>query len=392
MSKSHKKEVSIIIPAYNVENYIDDCLESVLNQTYKDYEIIIVNDGSTDGTLDVLRKYEKKYDFIKVIDNTNHGQGYERNLALKEAKGEYVFFLDSDDFIEPVTLEVAVNKIKEDKSDFVVFDWKYYSNSKKTYSYVSKEEFFNKKYLNGEEILKLLGIVHYFTVNKLYSRDFLVKNNIKYGEGYIYEDNPFWVDVVVKAKKVSLIHSPLYNVRVNDESTTKTNHKTDRHYKGFIAAIKEEMDIINKYPKNNYYDLYVYNLKKFDLYYRKRTPFGLKKKFLKEFVDCMGECVKLPKMKVSNKLLKLSFKYKIFEKKRYFLFSVLYSLLTLKKGLRVIYRKIRWYLVNFLKKIKHFSNTKEMNKLLNSDKRMKFYLWDLIIDIQVILDICMKKC
>ena len=176
MSKTHKKEVSIIIPAYNVENYIDDCLESVLNQTYKDYEIIIVNDGSTDSTLDILRKYEKKYEFIKVIDNSNHGQGYERNLALKEANGEYIFFLDSDDFIEPVTLEVAVNKIKEDKSDFVVFDWKYYSNSKKTYTYSSKEEFFNKKYLKGEEILKLLGIIHYFTVNKLYSRDFLIKN------------------------------------------------------------------------------------------------------------------------------------------------------------------------------------------------------------------------
>jgi len=361
--------VSVIIPTYNTEKFIGECLDSVINQTYKNYEIIVINDGSTDDTLNILREYEKKYDFIKVIDNTNHGQGYERNLALKQAKGDYVLFLDSDDFIEHVTLEVAVDKIKEDKSDFVVFDWKYYSNKKGTYSYISKENFFNKKYLKGNEILQLLGIVHYFTVNKLYSREFLINNNIMYGEGYIYEDNPFWVEVVVKAKKVSLIHSPLYNVRVNDESTTKTNHKTDKHYKGFIAAIREEMKIINKYPKNNYYDLYVYNLKKFDLYYRKRTPFKLKHRFLHDFIDCMGDAVSLPKMKISNKLLKLSFKYKIFEKKRYCLFFMLYYLLVFKKALRMVYRKFRGYVINFLKKIKNFSNTRESTKLLNLNKK-----------------------
>lgn len=369
MSKVNKKEVSIIIPAYNVEMYIDDCLESILNQTYKNYEVIIVNDGSTDGTLDILRKYEKKYDFIKVIDNTNHGQGYERNLALKQAKGDYILFLDSDDFIERVTLNVAVEKIKEDKSDFVVFDWKYYSNKNKTYNYVSNEKFFNKKYLKGKDVLELLGIVHYFTVNKLYSREFLVKNNIEYGEGYIYEDNPFWVEVVVKANKVSLIHSPLYNVRVNDESTTKTNHQTDKHCKGFIAAIKEEMKIINKYPKNNYYDLYVYNLKKFDLYYRKRTPNKLKRKFLHDFIDCMSEAVPLPKMNVSNKLLKLSCKYKIFEKKRYNLFFILYYLLVFKKGLRSSCKKIKWYVVRFLKKIKNFYNTMGSSNLASLEKK-----------------------
>lgn len=369
MNKLRNKEVSIIIPAYNVENYIDDCLNSVINQTYKDYEVIIVDDGSTDNTLNILRKYEKKYDFIKVISNENHGQGYERNFALKQARGEYILFLDSDDFIEPVTLEVSVAKIKEDKSDFVVFDWKYYSNTKKTYSYVSKESFFNKKYLKGKEILQLLGIAHYFTVNKLYSKDFLLRNNIRYGEGYIYEDNPFWVEAVVKANKVSLIHSPLYNVRVNDESTTKTNHKTDKHYKGFISALREEMKIINKYDKNNYYDLYVYNLKKFDLYYRRRTPFNLKRRFLCDFVDCMSQAVPLPKMKVCNKLLKLSFNYNIFEKKRYLLFACLYYMLLMKKGLRKIYRKIRWYVIEILKKIKNFSNTLESSNLKKMPKR-----------------------
>ena len=103
------KKVSVIIPAYNNEAFLYTCIDSVLNQTYNNYEIIIVNDGSEDDTLYVAKEYEKKYECITVIDNPNKGQGYTRNYALTLAKGDYILFLDSDDFLEPVTLEVAVN-------------------------------------------------------------------------------------------------------------------------------------------------------------------------------------------------------------------------------------------------------------------------------------------
>lgn len=326
----NEDKVSVIIPAYNNEIYLPQCIESVLNQTYSNYEIIIINDGSEDDTLYVAKQYEQKYNCIKVIDNENKGQGFSRNYALKFAQGDYILFLDSDDFIEPVTLEVAVNRIKVDQSDLVVFDWKYYKINSKNYLYVNKDTFYNKKVLIGEECLDLLTIKHYFTVNKLYSKNFLKKNNIKYSEGHIYEDNPFWVKVCIKAKKVSLIHSPLYNVRISTTSSTKTNNNTDFHYISYIKAVREIMSIVGNRKKEQYYYLYKYLIQKFWVYYNRRTPKEYRKRFISEFVDAMS-ISRLKNYNVSNTLVRLIYKLKIFEKKRKKLFKLLYHLYKLKK-------------------------------------------------------------
>ena len=334
-------KVSIIIPAYNVQQYIEECLQSLLEQTYNNFEIIIVNDGSTDETLSIIKGYESKYDFIRVIDISNHGQGYARNLALKEAKGEYVLFMDSDDFLEKVTLQVAVERIKEDKSDFVLFDWKYYFDKSSKYKYTNTENFFDKRILQDDEVVDLLTIKHYFTVNKLYSKEFLLKNKIKYGEGYIYEDIPFWAKVVTCASKVSLIHSPLYTVRVNATSTTKTKINTDRHYKGFIKAMEETIKITKKKPKYDYYDLYNYLINKFNLYYIKRTPYRNRIKFLCEFVDQMSVALPPKQIKRNNILLRLGFKYNIFKNKKKVLFYLLYKLFAIKNFFKAKVKKIR---------------------------------------------------
>lgn len=363
MNIENKDKVSVIIPAYNNEMYLAQCIDSVLNQTYSNYEIIIINDGSEDDTLYIAKQYEQKYNCIKVVDSENKGQGFSRNYALKFAQGDYILFLDSDDFIEPVTLEVSVNRIKEEQSDLVVFDWKYYKTINKNYLYVNKDKFFSKKILTGEECLDLLTIKHYFTVNKLYSKDFLEKNNIRYGEGYIYEDIEFWVKVAKGAKKVSLIHSPLYNVRISKTSTTKTNYDTDFHYKSYIKAVKETMKVVNGDEKKEYYYLYRYLIKKFFLYYDKRTGKKYKKKFMHEFVSAMSGA-RLTSFDIPSRLIKLIFKGRVFEKERKGVFKFLYFLSRINKKHKKTKKKIK-------KKIKKLINRiskKEKNKKTDTEQ------------------------
>lgn len=386
------RKVSVIIPAYNVEKYIRKCLESLLEQTYQNYEIIIVNDGSTDNTLNILNEYKKKYEFIKIIDIENHGQGYARNIALSKATGDYILFLDSDDFIEKVTLQVAVERIEEDNSDLVLFDWKYYFDNTEKFSYVNTEKFFGKKILENDEVLDLFTIKHYFTVNKLYSKKFLIENNIKYGEGYIYEDNPFWVNVVINAKKVSLVHSPLYNVRINQNSTTKTKLDTDKHYKGFIKAISEMIKITQKKPEHDYYNLYNYIMKKFNFYYKKRVPRRYKAKFLNDFIEVMHNAVEIKEPNVQNILIKLAFKYHIFKNKRKVLFNFIYKTFLIKRFFRREINIFKRGTKKIITKINCYSKKATNQKKENSILFMGFdyrytgnsrYLFEMFLDKKV---------
>lgn len=368
-AKRKQPLVSVIIPAYNNERFLRDCIESVLRQTYDKYEVIIVNDQSTDDTLYLARQYQLKYDFIKVIDNPqNMGQGYCRNHALLHTEGEYILFLDSDDFLEPVALEVAVNRIQDDKSDLVVFDWKYYKTNTRTYIYNSKDRFFSKKVLLGDDCLELLQTRNYFTVNKLYSRNFLINNNIKYGEGYIYEDIEFWVGVSAKASKISLIHSPLYNVRISSTSTTKTNHDTSRHYKGYIKAVRKSLDIVQADKrKRNYYGLYKYLIKKFWLYYEKRIPKQYRKTFMNEFVTAMRDA-SLVSYDIPNKLTLWTFRAGVFKYNRPKTFYVIYRLYRAKKKYKQIKRSIKLNLQQHLPNRKNDKNTQHWKELRRQPK------------------------
>ncbi len=119
--------VSVIIPVYNCEDFLQRCLDSVFAQTFQDFELITINDGSKDGSLGILRANAKKRENMQVIDQKNSGQGFARNMAVDMAKGEYVLFVDADDFIEPLTLELAVARAEEDASNLVQFEWKFSS-------------------------------------------------------------------------------------------------------------------------------------------------------------------------------------------------------------------------------------------------------------------------
>lgn len=345
-----KISVSVVIPVYNGEDYVMECLHSVLSQTLQDFEIIVINDGSTDATLQVIAEVQKYTDKINCITIENHGQGYARNYAIPLCRGEYICFVDADDKIEPRTLELAYDRAKEDGVDLVVFDWKYFNGLAGTVRYNNTASYFAKRILEGEECLELLETTPFFTVNKLYSKEFLLGNEIRYGEGYIYEDIPFWVGVCAHAQKVSLIHSPLYSVRINQSSTTKTNYETDWHSSSFIKAVSESLEVLGNTEKEVYTHLYRYFFDKFCLYYDRRTPKHFKKQFAREFVDVMA-----PRKLASGGdswLYNQCLKYQVFEKKKYGLFRLLLTLrfdvydnwcACVRKGgnfLRRVYKKI----------------------------------------------------
>lgn len=315
--------VSIIIPFFNGQDYIAPCIESVLKQTYPNFEIICVDDGSTDRGPEIIRRMMLSEDRIQVITIENHGQGYARNLALRRAAGEYVLFLDADDSIEDITLDLCVTRAEKDRADFVVFDWLYYYPDSRTTKYVNKDVFFDCALLEGDACERLLMISPIFTVNKLYRRSFLLENGLFYGEGHIYEDNPFWVHAALCAQRVSLIHSPLYRVTVNKTSSTKTNHKSDFHSKSYVAAVEETVSLLLGDIRVTPYARYLiakYFYERFCLYFRKRTPAEHRKMFLHGFIDAL--CALPLEDFRENKGLSFCIQHHVFTEKKYLLFSL----------------------------------------------------------------------
>ena len=229
-------KVSVIIPVYNVEEYLAECLDSVISQTEKDIEIICVEDCSTDSSLAVLQEYAKKDDRIVVIQNEeNFGQSVARNKGLIASKGEYILFVDSDDFIEPNLLEETLKYAND--VDMVFFDLKKYdikqNYTKNDISLLPTGEFFaNEYYLNA-----LSGnYLDFGPCTKLYKRGFLVENNIRFPEDIIYEDVLFNFYCMIRATNVYSIGYPFYIYRIRPNSTM-TSRLEERNIKDHFFSL-----------------------------------------------------------------------------------------------------------------------------------------------------------
>lgn len=285
-------DVSVIIPTYNVEDYIQDTIESLLKQTYKGkMEIIIIDDCSTDSTIEIIEQYKEKHgnELIKLfIQEENMRQGTARNRGLKLAKGKYTFFLDGDDFLDKWAIEKMFEKAEKGNCDFVVCDWAYYYEDQGLV-YVNNDKFLFNDYLENEDCERLLEAATYFSVNKLYNTKFLVDNGIKYGEGYIYEDYEFYVEVAQKANKIGLLQNPYYRVRVNENSTTKANRKTLVHINSLVVAVENTINKFEPRADYSYYHLYKYIMKKTTDYVKHRAPFGHKRKTLSKVISILNK-------------------------------------------------------------------------------------------------------
>ncbi|MBR2743989.1 MAG: glycosyltransferase family 2 protein [Clostridia bacterium] len=211
-------EISIITPAYNAEKYIARCMESVLKQTYKNFEHIIVNDGSMDNTLKICMDMAEKDQRIKIIDKKNEGVSKARNEALKIANGKYIFFADADDWLEPNMLEIMYKEITQKDYDIAVCGYNnYYENTKKTESiYLDKFEERSFVSLISDNSTKYGG----FPWNKLIKHELIKKmfnENVHYFENLL-----FFMENCNNETKYVVVKDPLYNYCINDTSAVHT--------------------------------------------------------------------------------------------------------------------------------------------------------------------------
>lgn len=178
------KKVSIIVPIYNVEKYIDRCFETLVNQTYNNYEIIAVNDGSKDSSISKIKKYCDKYSNIKLLNKENGGLSSARNFGLKHVEGEYVMFVDSDDWLDLDAIERCMEKVNENDYDLVLFPYKkeFDNNSIKVSFFGQSMEFNEKEYLN-KIYRRFFGLYE----NELLNPDKLDELSTAWGKLYKYE-------------------------------------------------------------------------------------------------------------------------------------------------------------------------------------------------------------
>ncbi|MDD6285332.1 MAG: glycosyltransferase family 2 protein, partial [Methanobacteriaceae archaeon] len=248
-------KISVIIPIFNTRKFLNKCLDSLLNQSLTDIEIICVDDGSTDNSLKILKSYANKDDRVKVLTRENNGAGAARNLGLKYVNGKYILFVDSDDWFEEDGLKLLYDKAEQLNVDLLLFD----SIEHKINNQVAERRFFNK---NEDDFSNLVFDYHYknnklvmnsFFVpwTKLYRTKFLLDKNIKFSEIPIFEDMFFNVAVTTLASKIAYYPKILYHYnRLNSSSIT-----SDIKY-GAKALIITGVykNIENFLRKNNFYE------------------------------------------------------------------------------------------------------------------------------------------
>ena len=213
-------KISVIIPCYNAQKYLKECITSDLIQTFKDFELICINDGSLDNTLEILKEFSLKDERVKIIDKINEGAAQARNDGILEAKGKYIMFLDSDDCYAPNALEIAYRNITKDNSEICVFGF-----SSKINNEIKRAKFFNQgqhfSSINDKEELSEALV---FIWDKIYKTDFLRQNNISFMKNCkTSEDISFCWECLFNGAKISCIYEPLYIYRVDNFDSVTTS-------------------------------------------------------------------------------------------------------------------------------------------------------------------------
>lgn len=235
-------KISVVIPIYNVEQFLDRCLKSVLNQSFIDFEVLCINDGTQDNSQSIIDEYVKKDSRFKSFIKKNGGLSDARNYGIQYVEGDYIFFLDSDDYIEPNCLEDLYNAVLQDNADLAMCG----------YNEVNYDGTINKQVINNKLLkqggfknnLDLLCNYPHCAWNKLYSKRFFKELNIRYPKGLFYEDVGTTPLIYLEANNISYINKPLINYVVNRPGniTTTVNKK--------IVEILDNLKIVNDYYIN----------------------------------------------------------------------------------------------------------------------------------------------
>lgn len=275
-------KVSIIMPVYNGEKYIDKSLGSLINQTLNDIEIICINDCSTDNSLNILQEYASKDSRIKIINSEiNQGQSLSKNIAIKQAGGEFLMFLDQDDWYELNACELCYNQAIKNNNDIVMFDFNDYYIETNTFKKNNYRIDGLREQINNPQI-KLYELKHDFIRNGYawcycYKKDLIIINNILFPSiNRFVDDVPFYINAIVNANTISIIDIALYNYRINPNSITLT--RPDLWYEHFQARKEGYNYIINsKHAKEFIYPYLIYCIRGitywFERYDREKTKY-----------------------------------------------------------------------------------------------------------------------
>lgn len=231
-------KLSVIVPVYNVADYVVACVESIVANKVKDYEIILVNDGSTDSSLQIIRKLEKKYREIKVIDKKNGGLSSARNAGIDVALGEYISFIDSDDTIDDMMFKKLLDKASESNYDIVTCGVKMIYPEK----IVNVGPSFAYDLNSKEDVKKQMYDFYPAACNKIFRRDVL--NDIRFKEGVAYEDVEFIYRLLPRIHKIGVVNGYYYNYFQREGSITYSYNKK-------LYDLVSNMDSIVKYYKDN---------------------------------------------------------------------------------------------------------------------------------------------
>lgn len=292
------KKVSIIVPVYNVELYIEDCLNSLLNQTYSNYEIILINDGSTDNSIEICSKYSDKK--IKIFNQNNKGVSIARNVGISLATGQYIMFVDADDMVFENYIENLITSIEETNTDMVVCGY-----TKEKTELVNKK---NSQEIKGEiinantmlENMMANNLQEGYLWNKIFKKSIINDNSLEFKEGVnVWEDLYFVIEYLSKSNKIFAINEKLYYYRTREGSAVNRK-ETATDLVGKIKILELIMKNYNLIINSkNYYGIkrmYITVLLKYLLQIKKN------KEFIKE---------KLSKVKKIKKDVKIGFKNEI---------------------------------------------------------------------------------
>lgn len=289
-------KVSLIIPTYNSEKYLEECLKSVINQTFRDYEIIIVDNNSEDNTVNVIKKYMEKYGNITLIRlDENLKQGIARNIGVQNAVGEYIMFVDSDDKVSPEFINKMYSKITSDGADITICRWAPFDNNtgkinfKHGYANFHRlPEQFRKTSFTWKDIKDEVFSQSNVPWDKIYKRNFLIQKNVEFPGGMYFEDNVFSFDAIMKAEKITVLDECLIYYRVNrKQAVTARCDETFFDYLKIFSKIKENLE------KTGFYDEMKYHF----INYKVRSMFWwwkkIKYKYKEQFFNMIKEDYKI---------------------------------------------------------------------------------------------------
>lgn len=290
--------VSVIVPIYNTKQYLSKCIDSILSQTYRNIEILLINDGSPDDSKLIMEKYKQKDNRIKCYYKKNGGLSDARNYGVKHSKGKYICFIDSDDWVSNLYIEKLVNEIRKNNYCLVACEFDRVYNNKITKNNISKED--------------IKGFKVPAAWNKIYLKETIQKYNLEFPKGKWYEDLTMTSMYAMTCSKIKIINESLYFYRQNNDSIMHT-------YDDRIFQIYDSLEKLTKFAKQN--DLYEYNAQGLEFAYIYHVLIGtvfrasfmakFSKQMIKEIVKHVEE--KYPQW-YNNKIVKekLDVVYKTF--------------------------------------------------------------------------------